>query len=95
MRVLQVTIGSGTNTPIYTLSAGKHDPPIYAQSITFQNNGAAAIRFGDSTTSSTKGIQLAATSAPYTINCPLEYASQLTEWYVAGTPGGLVDILVL
>ena len=89
MRILQVTIGSGTNTQVTT------NTNIYCTIIVFQDNAGANCRIGDSTVTSTKGIQLATGSpggsATFQINTPR--GSQLSQYYIAGTTGNVIDVL--
>lgn len=63
--------------------------------VMFQNNAGHACRIGDSTVTSTKGIALAsgspggsATFGPFAVN-----NTDLTEWYIFGTPGDVIDVL--
>lgn len=86
MQILQVTLGSGATQ----VSSN----PTSFQFITIQNNSANTIRVGDATVSSSQGISIAAGSY-HDFSFPQQYASDLSEWYIAGTSGNVVDILFL
>lgn len=96
MFLLQVTITT-TNTPQLITPAQAENGlgnGIYFQSVIFQNNGVADMRIGDSSVSSTKGIKLTA-GGSLTSSLPLAYSGNLNEWWVNGTSGDKLDILVI
>ena len=64
-----------------------------AQSLLIQNNGSNPMRVGDSTITSTKGVQLFATGS-LDNTLALSYGGSLAEWYILGTSGDAYDILV-
>lgn len=90
MRLLQVTLLAGA-TPITT------DSKIYSSFLVVQNNAAANVRLGDNTVSATRGILLATASpAPggsATIQLNFPRGAHLSEWYLFGTAGQVIDIL--
>lgn len=67
-----------------------------AQALIFQNNAAHIVRIGDSQVSATRGYSLAPASAGDSLpaSFPLEYATDLTEWWIFGTAGDVIDVLV-
>lgn len=83
---VQATIGSGTNTQVF---AGGSLP---CKWIEFQNNTADVMRIGDSSTSSTRGLQLqpGVTFMEPPLQQPNTY--DLSKWYVAGTTGDKLDV---
>lgn len=89
-RLIQVTVGSGTNTQISTTSAPFNQ-------MTVQNNGSAA-RLGDSTVTTTKGIALAASGAANSIVTIGPFSGQqgdASQFYVAGTAAQVIDVLLV
>lgn len=97
MRLISVTL-LATATPIIQKGVQPANSLPF-QVLVIQNNGAAVVRVGDSTVSDTKGIALApgATLAtnPLNVAPALEYTSDLYEWFLFGTVGGLVDVMLL
>ena len=84
---IQVTLGASA-TQVTTVNT-------FARWVTVQNNAAAAMRVGDSTASSTKGINLAATGGIYTF-VPQSTPSSgydLSTFYIAGTATQVADVL--
>ena len=59
---------------------------------TFQNNGSNAMRVGDATTSSTKGLLLQAGGA-LTFGPSLHEGQDLNQWYVYIVSGDKCDIM--
>jgi hypothetical protein len=97
MRIIQVTL-TAVATPIIVQNATQNSTQLREafQTLVIQNNSAAVCRVGDQTVSATKGIALAPTpSLPLVITCPLEYSSDLSEWYLFGTPGNVIDVMYL
>lgn len=97
MRIIQVTLLAGA-TPIVAQNATQNSTQLCEsfQTLIIQNNAAAICRVGDRTVSATKGIALAPTpSLPFVITCPLQYSSDLSEYYLFGTPGNVIDVMYL
>jgi len=88
-RSIQVTLGA-VATPISTTSE------VFNQMIV-QNNSAAACRLGDSTVSATKGISMAAAAAtpPVVIGPFVGQEGDASQFYLFGTSGDLIDILLI
>lgn len=89
MRLLQVTIGSETRTQITTAQ-------IYTPYLSIQKNTANNCRVGDNTVTTSKGIVIAAGNT--TPQAPLvvhrsDNRVLLSQYYLAGTSGDVVDIL--
>jgi hypothetical protein len=65
------------------------------QHLWVQNNNASGnIRLGDTTVTTTRGYLIApSTQVPIGPLC--SYTTQLGDWYVAGTPGAIVDYIVV
>ncbi len=89
VHVLQVTLGA-TATRISSTR-------IPVRQVTFQNNAANTMRIGDSTVSSTKGIQLAFGNpgGSATMGTLDAYNTDLSEWWVFGTNAQLLDVLYI
>lgn len=91
MRLIQLTLGSGSNTQISANSS------IYCSALVIQCNAAHNIRIGDNTTTSSRGILLAAASpAPggsITVQPFIIRGTHLSEWFIAGTAADVIDIL--
>lgn len=83
---VQATIGSGTNTQVFANGS------LPCKWIEFQNNTADVMRIGDSSTSSTRGLQLqpGVTFMEPPLQQPNTY--DLSKWYVAGTAGDKLDV---
>lgn len=89
MRIIQVTLGSGATQ--ITKSA------IYTPSLFIQNNAAAVVRIGDNTVSATRGIALApigtgSAGGAYTVY-RADNRIHLSDYYLFGTAGQLIDVL--
>ena len=67
---------------------------IFARWVIFQNTAAAAMRLGDSAVTTSKGMSLAATGAPYILQ-PMPDGSHydLSQWYTIGTNTQLLDVV--
>lgn len=88
LQSLQVTIPAGG---LKRLS----DTDLYCHQAVFQNNDAHDMRLGDSTTTATKGLKLAAAGAGSANAGPLQMQGiNLLEWYVQGTPGEVLDFAI-
>jgi hypothetical protein len=93
MQIISVTL-LATATPIVAQNSTQNR--ISFQTLIVQNNSAAVCRVGDQTVSATTGIALAPTpSLPLVITCPLEYSSDLSEYFLFGTAGNVIDVLFL
>lgn len=96
MYLIQVTL-LATATPIAPPDiVVAHNRNFHA--IVIQNNSAAVVRVGDSAVSATKGIVLAAggtTTQPPLVLTPVPEAESLTDWYLFGSVGDLIDVLVI
>jgi hypothetical protein len=82
---------------------------MYVEFLQFQNNSAHAIRYGcDRNVSVTtpaaanggtagRGILLAPGSpgGAGAVSTPVTYATMIQDWYIAGTPGDVIDILAV
>ncbi len=94
MRLIQVTLGSGATqiTPNLDASTGKN---IYASALIIQNNAANACRVGDNTVTTSRGIALPPGSpgGSSTITFTMTRGSLLSQWYIAGTSGNVIDVL--
>lgn len=87
IHTLQVTIGSGTTQ---MLPAGE----IYCRWIVFQNNTASdAMRIGDSNTTSSRGIKLAAGASFFAPPSGQGANERLSTWYVQGTQNDVIDVI--
>lgn len=95
MYLLQVTI-SATNVPqpIIPLAVVPGRSQYFANGF-FQNNGSNNMRIGDSTVSSTKGILIGPGGGSQTIAQALNYTADMIEFWVNGTKGDKLDIMVL
>jgi len=67
-------------------------PTVPFQWVTFQNNGSNPMRVGDSTASSTKGINLAA-GGSLTFGPAQHEGQNLNEWFVYIVSGDKCDIM--
>lgn len=97
MRLIQVTL-LATATPVVKKGVQPSNSLPF-QTLVIQNNAAHVVRVGDSTVSASKGIALAAgsttTTSPLIVSPGLEYTSDTYEWYLFGTIGDLIDVLLL
>ena len=94
MQMLTVTLGSGTRTPIVPQDQVVQRNATY-QTLVIGSTG-HIIYVGDSTVavSGTVGIPIAANGAPLVI--PTASLTQnLNGWYIAGTSGDVVTVLLL
>lgn len=94
MYLIQLTI-TATNTPQRVIPAAVVPDRIAPfQQFVPQNNGSNDMRIGDSTVSSTRGIRLSPggslSAAP-----ALSYSGDLNEFWVNGTAGDVLDIMIL
>lgn len=65
------------------------------QEMTIQNNNASgSLRIGDSTVSSTRGIEISANGGIFQTRNPLSW-NFLNQFYVYGASGATVDVLVI
>ncbi|MDE2104228.1 MAG: hypothetical protein KGL39_43730, partial [Patescibacteria group bacterium] len=58
---------------------------------------AHSIRYGDATVSSSKGILLSAGTpgGAGSQSTPVNYGTYLSDWWIAGTPGDVIDVLFI
>ena len=81
---------------------------IYVQWLCFQNNSAHPIRYGDQSASMTtpaasnggtagKGILLTGGSpgGSGSQSTPINYGTYLSDWWIAGTSGDVIDVLYI
>ena len=92
MRLLQVTLGA-TATPIVAKGVQPANSLPF-QTLVIQNNSANSCRIGDSSVSATRGILLSP-SGSVTLAPALEYTSDVYEFYIFGTSGSVIDIMLL
>lgn len=90
MRTIQITLGAAATR----VTASRIVSPF----ITIQNNAAHSIRIGDNTVSATKGIFIPATAAAGAGSGSLTVQRAdnnilLSNYYVFGTAGDVVDII--
>lgn len=90
MRLIQLTMtGAAIEVSPAATSTGNQ---IYASVLVIQNNGTNPMRVGDNTTSSTKGIKLAAGTS-LQVTPTILRGTLLSQWYVQGTAADVCDIL--
>jgi hypothetical protein len=87
MQTLQVTLGSGA-TQISREA-------IAFQYIVFQNNSTHAVRIGDALVTATRGMLIAAGGGSETFSGLIDYGTFLSEWWLFGTAGDVIDILFI
>ena len=99
MRILQITM-TGAAVPIVAKGVQPSNSLPF-QTLVIQNNGANVVRVGDASVSATKGISVSPTggssvTTPWLILSPgLEYTSDAYEFFLFGTSGDKVDVLLL
>ena len=86
MITFQVTLGSGA-TQFPTIQA-------QPQYMTVQNNATHAMRIGDKTVTSSKGISLSQGGA-LTYSLGLDYATRLSEFWAVGTAADVLDVMAI
>lgn len=100
MKIISVTL-TAVATPIVAQNATQNSTQLREafQVLIIQNNSAHSVRIGDATVSATKGLVLGAgsttTTPPLTIAPHMEYSSDLSEFYLFGTAGDLIDVMYL
>jgi hypothetical protein len=97
MRSLQTIIAS-TGVAQKILPAANNPNTVYPfQWVTFQNNASHSMRIGDSSVSATKGVLLAAGTpgGSLTIAPGHQYTTGLDEFYVEGTAGDVLDVMIV
>ena len=87
VQTFQVTIGASGTSPV--ISSGN---AIVCRWIVFQNNSLHNERIGDKSVTASKGLIVTPQNTFYvpTPSTPSNY--NLNAWYVAGTPGDILDI---
>ena len=97
----KVQLSTGIQQPGTPTGAGVGAPQIgnlYVQQLIIQNNGSHNCRVGDVTVSSTRGILLAGSTPPggsISNTTPINYATYLSDWWVSGTSGDVIDFLYI
>lgn len=92
MRIEQITL-LAIATPIIPKAVVPANSVPF-QSLVIQANGGNPVRVGDSRVSVTMGILIQGFGGSYNFVTPLEYVGDLKEWFLFGTAGDVVDILV-
>lgn len=96
MYSLQVTIATtNVNQRIIPVAVVPSNSTHPFQGMVPQNTGANNMRFGDATISTTKGLLLFPTGSIGGIANPLQFSGDLSEFYVNGTAGDTLDIMVI
>lgn len=91
MQLLQLAPSSTGKVPFLARST-QFTPTVPFQWVTVQNNGSNNMRFGDSTTSSTRGILLY--PGGYLTFGPAQHEGQnLNEWFAYIVSGDVCDIM--
>ena len=93
MRLLQVTLTS-VATPIIPKAVVPANSLPY-QIFVIQNNATHNCRVGDASVTATRGILLLANGGSQTLTPALEYSGDMTEFYIFGTPGDVIDVMIL
>lgn len=93
-RLGQVTIPAGGKVQLQTGLPSTVYVNQYVQFLTVQNNGGNEMRFGDETVSATRGIKLTASGAS-SQSSPFIYSTMISDWWVQGTPGDVLDFLFI
>jgi len=114
--LLQVTIPSGGKAQVSSFLPANNGVGnavfapgnIFVQWLTFQNNSAHSIRYGDQSVSVTtpaavnggtagKGMLLAPGSpgGAGSQSTPVNYGTYLSDWWIAGTAGDVIDVLYI
>jgi hypothetical protein len=91
MQLLQVTATATGAIPIIPRTTNLM-PTVPFQWVTVQNNGSNNMRFGDSSTSSTKGI-IVTPGAAYTFGPAQHEGQNLNEWFVYIVSGDKCDVM--
>lgn len=95
MHLLQITIAvTGTSQPIIP-AAVVPDRILPFQQFIPQNNGMHNMRIGDAGVSATRGIILFPSGGSMNVCPQLQYSGDLSEFYVNGTAGDVLDMMVL
>lgn len=96
MYSLQVTIATtNVNQRIIPPAVVPSNSTHPFQGMVPQNTGSNNMRFGDATISATKGLLLFPTGSIGGIANPLQFSGDLSEFYVNGTAGDTLDIMVI
>jgi hypothetical protein len=83
--LLQVTLGAAA-TEVSPVA-------IFVQTLVVQNNSGGDVRVGDSTVSVARGILASALGGSYNTTLNFPRGTILSQWYLAGTPGNVIDVL--
>ena len=85
---IQITLPASGNIQLSTL-------PIQCRQVVVQNNSGNNCYLGDSTVSSSKGLVLLASSVAgslWSTGPSVAYAQYLSDFFLAGTSGGKIDV---
>lgn len=91
----KVQLSTGIQQPGVSVGAGVGGPElgnIYVQQLIVQNNSAAAMRLGDVTVTATRGLVMGQ-SGSINMGAFINYGTFLSDWWVFGTAGTVVDFL--
>lgn len=95
MTIFQVTIPPGGKAQISAFLPSNVPVNTFAQTLIIQNNASHVLRVGDTTVSATKGIAVAATTGIETFGSFMNYNIMLSDVWIFGTAGDVVDILYI
>lgn len=90
MQILQVTIAAGSAPTEITAIQNT-----WVQQLIIQNNATHDIRVGDDTVTTTKGIVVKAQGGSLNLSPNLDYTVNLSQVYIAGTAGDIIDVLFI
>ena len=93
MQTFQVTIGSNGKGQFPTL-------PLMPQYMTVQNNSTDIMRVGDTSVvagayGTGKGILLQSSGGAFTFQLGQDYSTRTSEFWVAGTSGDVLDVIII
>ena len=97
-RLGQVTIPASGKIQLAAGIPSTVNPNLSLQALLPQNNGTHNMRFGDTTVSSTRGIILYPSTsefAPPSLQFPIAANTMLSDWWVQGTPGDVLDFIFI
>jgi hypothetical protein len=93
LQIFQVTIGSNGKAQFPTL-------PDWPQYMTVQNNSSDNMRVGDVSVvagayGTGKGILISSNGGAFTFQLGQDYSTRTSEWWVAGTSGDVLDVIII
>ena len=94
-RLGQVTIPASGKIQLIAGIPATVNPNLSLQGIQPQNNGTHNMRFGDTSVSSTRGIIINPAGGSDTIQPPIAPNTMLSDWWVQGTPGDVLDFIFI